>query len=211
MSPSPSPVTAQVNAALPWSWLRLEVVSTTTTYAVSSADSDSTTPRTPRLRPAVNGGTAIAPRMAVVECDDRPATDPTISASTTRISVAGSPSSSAAVTAAQIAAVASRARSSSWLFLTISGMTRLRSANVRAPTASQVCCRPALPQIIGRRSPRPRERVHDVDDGRAHDRDEQAREDAEDQGHGDLHRHLLGLLLRTLTPLHPDLRGLDAQ
>ena len=30
-------------------------------------------------------------------------------------------------------------------------------------------------------------------------------------GHGDLHRHLLGLLLGPLTALDPDLGGLDAQ
>ena len=125
------------------------MLSAITTYAVSSADNERATPRMPRLRPAVNGGTASAPRIAVVECDDSPATDPTRAASRTSSSVAGRPSSSPAVTAAQTAPVARRARSRSWLFFRIRGMTRLRSANVRAPTASQVCCRPTVPQIIG--------------------------------------------------------------
>ena len=71
--------------------------------------------------------------------DDRPATVPTSAASRTRSDVAGSSSSSPAVTAAQMAPDGQQGQQQQLVVLHSSrGMARVSSANVRAPTASQV-------------------------------------------------------------------------
>ena len=138
-----------MKALLPCSWLSELAVRPTTTYAASSADSDRATPRVPRRRPEVNGGTASAPSTATVECEDRPATEPTRAESRTSRRVRGISSISPAVTAAQMAPMVKKASSISWSCDRSKGIANVSNAKVRAPTASQVYCRRGLPQIIG--------------------------------------------------------------
>ncbi len=144
--PSPRPVIAQVNAALPWSGVE---------GVAEQADHD----EGGELGRERQGDAARAPSQAGGERrhgerpehgrgrgggqsddepEDSPATEPTSAESRTRSRVGGSSSSSPAVTAAQMAPIASSASSISWLLDSSRGMASVRSANVLAPTASQV-------------------------------------------------------------------------